>query len=375
MKLRRLALSLHGYIGIIAGILLVVIGVTGSLLVFSHEINHLVHPQLLQVAPQVEPVSPQQVVDIAQAFQPSLKPHRITMPRSPNEAYTVMMLSPNDEYTDIYVNPYGGAVLGSLPWKQTVGGWLIDLHVHLFAGDWGMNLVGICGGVFLVMGITGLLLWNGWKQLRFGFKIRWQAPWQLVNYDLHKAIGVLSVALLSLIAITGMAMVFWASFETAVYSLTRSPKPPEFTSKIIPNAAPMGINELLQKAETALPEGKVFKFFPAKTPDATFNIWMEVPHEYEFNKNPYLRLDQYSGEVLHISGWKNDSLGDRLLSAPYVLHVGNYGGLFTRILYFLIGLAPLVLLITGFVLWNRRRWLFAHRKEATQHSQRTNAKS
>ncbi|MBF2029850.1 MAG: PepSY domain-containing protein [Oscillatoriales cyanobacterium C42_A2020_001] len=374
MKLRRLALRLHGSIGIIAGILLVVIGLTGSLLVFSHEIDHLVHPQLLQVVSQAEQISPQRVVDIAQAFQPSLKPHRITMPRSPNETYTVMMISPNDEYTDVYVNSYDGAVLGSRPWKQTVVGWLIDLHVHLFAGDWGMNLVGICGGGFLVMGITGLLLWNGWKQLRFGFKIRWQAPWQLVNYDLHKALGVASVALLCLIALTGMAMVFWTPFETAVYSLTKSPKPPEFVSKMIPGTTPMDINQLLRKAEATLPEGKIFKFFPAKTPDATFNVWMEVLHEHEFNKNPYLRLDQYSGEVLHVSGWKNDSLGDRLLSAPYILHVGNYGGWLTRILYCLIGLVPLVLLITGFVLWNRRRWLSAHRKDAIQHSQRITAK-
>lgn len=374
MKPRRLALALHGYIGIITGILLVVISLTGSLLVFSHEIDHFLHPHLLQVAPQGNQVSPQQVVQIAQASQPNLKPHRITMPRSLDEAYTVMMASPQDEYTDVYINPYSGAVLGSRPWKQEIGGWLIDFHVHLFAGDRGMNLVGVCGGIFLVMSFTGLLLWKGWQRLRYGFTIRWQAPRQLLNYDLHKAIGVISVALLSLIATTGMAMVFWTPFEAAVYELTRSPKPPEFTSKIIANSSPMGINELLQKAQVALPDARVFKFFPAKTPDATFNVWLEVAHEHEFNKNPYLRLDQYTGEILHLSGWKNDSFSDRLLSAPYILHVGNYGGILTRILYFLIGLAPLGLLITGFSLWQRRRWLAAHRKEGIQHSQRLTEK-
>lgn len=375
MKPRRFTLVLHSSIGIVTGILLVIIGLTGSFLVFSYEIDQALNPQLLQVISQGERISPEQVVGIAQVTQPELKPHRITMPRSPDQAYTVMMISAKDEYTDVYVNPYGGEVLGSRPWKQTVVGWLIDLHVHLFAGDWGMNLVGICGGIFLLMGATGLLLWNGWKRLRYGFTIRWQAPWQLVSYDIHKAIGVVSVALLSLIAVTGMAMVFWTPFETAVYAITQAPKPPEFTSKIPTSAKPMGINDVLQKAESAMPGANVWKFYPAKTPDATFNVWMQIPQEHEFNKNPYLRLDQYTGEVLHISGWKNDSLGDRILSAPYILHVGNYGGWLTRILYFLIGLAPVALLVTGFVLWNRRRWLSAHRKEAIQQHQRITAKS
>ncbi|NJP11072.1 MAG: PepSY domain-containing protein [Leptolyngbyaceae cyanobacterium RU_5_1] len=128
MKPRRLALALHGYIGVIAGILLVVIGLTGSLLVFSEELDPLLNPQLVQVVAQGEPISPQQVVEIAQAAQPNLKLHRITLPRSPNQSYTVMMASPQDDYTDVYVNPYDGTVLGSRPWKQTVVGWLMFLH-------------------------------------------------------------------------------------------------------------------------------------------------------------------------------------------------------------------------------------------------------
>ena len=204
--------------------------------------------------------------------------------------------------------------------------------------------------------------------------IRWKAPWQLIHYDLHKAIGVLSVALLSLIAATGMAMIFWTPFENAVYSLMQASKPTEVTSQVVAGKTPMGINEVLQKAEAAVPGAKLYKFFPPKRPEATFNVWMELPEEHEFNKNPYLYLDQYTGKVLRITNSNNDSLADRMLSAPYILHVGNYGGWFTRILYCLSGFTPLGLMITGFALWQRRRWLSAHRREAMQHSQRVTAK-
>lgn len=370
MKLRPPALASHRWFGLLAGLLLVVIGISGSLLIFSQELDQTLYPQLLQVQPQAEMRSHQSLVEIAKTAQPNLKLHRITVPRSPEATYTVMMVDANGDYTDIYLNPYTGTVLGSRPWKQTLAGFLVELHVHLFAGDWGMQLVGISGGVLLLIGFTGLLLWNGWRNLKHGFTIRWQAPWPLIHYDVHKAIGALSVALLALIAVTGMAMVFWEPFEQGVYRLTGAAKPPELASTMVPGKAPMPIDALLQRATAAFPEAQLFKFFPAKQPEATFNVWLELPQEHEFNKNPYLYLDQYSGEILRISGSKQDSLADRLLNAPYILHVGNYGGLVTRLIYFIVGLAPLILLLTGWVRWQQRRWLLAHRREAIQQSQR-----
>lgn len=373
MKLRTPALILHRWIGILASLLLVIIGLTGSLLVFSNELDHAFNPQLLHVEPQGEMRSHQELVDSAKTTYPQLKPHRITVPSSPDIAYTVMMVDSKDDYTDVYLNPFNGKVLGSRPWKQTIGGFLIELHVHLLAGDLGMQVVGICGGLLLLMGITGLALWNGWRNLKYGFKIRWKAPWQLIHYDIHKAIGVVSVALLSLIAATGMAMVFWTPFENAVYYLTQTPRPVEVASQVAAGKAPMGINEMLQKAEAAVPGAQLFKFFPAKKPEATFNVWMHLPQEHEFNKDPSLYLDQYTGTVLRLDHPKQASLAVRIMKAQYILHVGNYGGLLTRILYCLIGLTPLGLMITGFALWQRRRWLSAHRREAMQHSQRATA--
>jgi len=374
MRLRTPALILHRWIGLLVSLLLIIISLTGSLLIFSDELDRAFNPQLLHVEPQGEMQSHQELVESAKKLYPALKVHRITVPSSPDVAYTVMMADAKDDYTDVYLNPFNGEVLGSRPWKQTIGGFLIELHVHLLAGDFGMQIVGICGGLLLLMGITGLALWNGWRNLKYGLTIRWQAPRQLVHYDVHKAIGVLSVAFLALIAATGMAMVFWTPFENAVYHLTQNPRPVEVASQVAVGKAPMAINEILQKAEAALPGAKLFKFFPAKKPEATFNVWMHFPQEHEFNKEPYLHLDQYTGAVLRVDNPKQASLATRIMTAQYILHVGNYGGWFTRILYCLVGFAPLALVVTGFALWQRRRWLAAHRREAMQHSQRVTAK-
>lgn len=80
MNLRKPALILHRYAGVIAGILLIIIGLTGSLLVFEEEIDHILHPQLLHVTPQQQQISSQKIVETAQKLYPNLKPHRITTP-------------------------------------------------------------------------------------------------------------------------------------------------------------------------------------------------------------------------------------------------------------------------------------------------------
>nr|WP_292868485.1 PepSY-associated TM helix domain-containing protein [Nostoc sp. LPT] len=48
------------------------------------------------------------------------------------------------------------------------------------------------------------------------------------------------------------------------------------------------------------------------------------------------------------------SLGDRVLNSFNDLHYGTFWGLPSRIFYVFVGLAPLILFITGFVMWRHR---------------------
>ncbi|MEH2180217.1 PepSY-associated TM helix domain-containing protein [Nostoc sp.] len=44
-------------------------------------------------------------------------------------------------------------------------------------------------------------------------------------------------------------------------------------------------------------------------------------------------------------------MGDKIIDSFPTLHFGSFGGLPTRILYVFVGLSPLILFITGFVMW------------------------
>lgn len=362
LNLRKSSLVLHRYIGILAGLVVCIVGITGSLLVFEAEIDRVVWAlpnrafQPYQIVPQAERLPHQQLIATAQQVHPKLKPHRITMPESLDRPYTVMMADADDRYTDVWLDPYTGKVLGTKPWQQTLGGWLIDLHVHLFTGDLGEQIVGIAGVALLLLGITGLFLWTGWRKLKLGFKIRWQARWQILNYDLHNVGGIISVVLLSLVAFTGAAMVYYTPVEAGLRWLLPSAPAPEVSSQVVAGKIPLTADEIVHIAQARFPTGQLFKFYPAKTPTASFRVWLHLRGESDFTKDVNLDFDCYTGALLKVEDARTAKIVDRILAAQYTLHVGHYGGIVTQILYALVGIAPLGLFITGAIIWWSRTY-------------------
>ena len=364
-KLRQPALILHGYSGVIAGILLIIIGLTGSVLVFSEELDHFLNPQLLHVVPQDERVPLGTVLNTVQEARPDLKAHRVIVPQKSDGVYTVMMESQSEEYTDVYVNPYSGTILGFRPFKQTLGGFLIELHVNLFAGDLGAKVVGLSGLLLLLLSITGVILWSGWKRLTPGLKVRWKSPSRLVNYDIHKVVGISSLIFLTTLAFTGAAMTFSETADPVINWIAPtppSPNPP--TSQLVADTTPITIDEILRNADGALPGAETTKIFPAKTPEAAVNVWKKFPQDAHPYGSSYVYLDQYNGTVLQVENSFKAPLNTQIWNQIYLLHIGTYGGLITRVLYVFTGLTPIVLFITGLVMWRQRQWHKAHRKEA-----------
>jgi uncharacterized iron-regulated membrane protein len=368
LQIRQAVLAMHRYLGILTGIVLVIISLTGGFLVFHEELDLSLNPQFLRVNSQGEMLSPQRVTEIARTEFPSLQVHRITVPRQPNQVYSALMTSStNDEAQtlDVYIHPYTGHILGSRLENYTPYGFLLNLHMSLIMGEIGKLIVGICGIALLLLSVTGIILWNSGKHLIYGFRIRWKAPWKLITYDLHRVGGIVSVILLSITAITGVVLIFWLPFETIIYWATNSHRSTVETSKIIAGVQPMQIDVLLQKVQALFPGTELYRFYPSKTLNTPFDVWLWSSQENPFNRSIFMHVDPYTAKVLEVHDPRN-SLVDRILNAPYVLHVGHYGGFLTKIIYFLIGLAPLGLLSTGVIIFQQRRWAMSRSTAAKE---------
>ena len=121
-------------------------------------------------------------------------------------------------------------------------GIVYKLHYSLLAGDIGHLIMGIVALLTLIMSLTGIMLWLGWRKLVTGFKIKWDGQIKRVNFDLHKVAGIIAAVFLALIGFTGFAWnIPQANVEAGVYTVTLTPASTEPVSIVIPGQSPLSI--------------------------------------------------------------------------------------------------------------------------------------
>jgi len=356
-KLRDFVFILHRYIGLVVGVLLIIAGLTGSLLVFAPEIDEfLLTREIGHVIPSERRVSIESVVDTvkgAYSKVPELKVEGIYPPRKPDAAYELILKSPDGDRTAVYVNPYSGAIMGSLEGDRTLTTFTLELHRRLLAGETGNQIMGVAALLLFILSITGIILWPGWRRLTSGFKVKWKnAHPKRVNFDIHKVAGMITAVFLALTGVTGFYLNFGGFVRPIIYAVTFSPpNPPKPVSQPIAGSKVPSLTQLLQLADAALPDALTTAIYLPETPEATLYVRKKYPQEEAALGRSSVWLDQYTGEVVQLKDALKKSLGDKILDSFVPLHFGTFGGLSTRILYIFVGLAPLILSVTGFVMW------------------------
>ncbi|NMG20559.1 PepSY-associated TM helix domain-containing protein [Brasilonema bromeliae] len=354
-QIRDFTFYIHRYLGLIVGLLLIIIGLTGTLLVFQREIDqYLVSQQFGQVIPQGQRVPIESVVKTvktAYASQPELKLLSINTLPDAHLPYRVWLEAPGEKRTQVFVNPYTGVIMGSRQWERTLIGFTFKLHYELLAGKIGEVIVGIAAFFLFLLSITGFILWPGWRKLILGFKIKWNAHPKRTNFDIHKVAGIIAAVFLGMISFTGVCWNFWDFSQPVIHAATFTPIPPTPVSQPIHGKSPLGLGEILKKADAALPGAVTTYISLPQTPEGVFRVGKKQPQEASEYGYSQVYLDQYTGKVVLLKNGLQPSRADRVFNSFSPMHYGTFGGLPTRILYIFVGLTPLILFITGFVMW------------------------
>ena len=282
MKLRRVLFHIHLYTGLVVGLLLSLTGLTGSLLVFSHEIDAWLYPQLLHsrpVAPGQVIIPPDQVLQAIREQEPKATVQFLAPPRKPDGVYQAYLKGGRRAQVD----PYSGALLGVRSPTGHPVGFLFDLHTKLLSGDNGEQVVGVGGLLLLLLGVTGVYLWWPKKGLREGLTVQWQGSWKRVNWDLHRVGGVLVVVFLSLIALTGATLVWSQPVTDCTYRITNTPPRPKLASRPRPGKEPLPLADLDSRADAVLPGAQTTRITLAAKPTATVVIRKKFPRELHPN--------------------------------------------------------------------------------------------
>jgi uncharacterized iron-regulated membrane protein len=207
-KLRNVSFYLHRWLGLVAGILLCIAGLTGSILVFWHEIDEaVIAARFGRVIPGDTKASLEAIANTVKTTYASTGYHLSDLgcPAASDQPCMLSLVNSADKYLEVFVNPYTGQVMGERNWDTSWAGMIFNLHVALFAGNIGVIIMGIVALVTVILSLTGIILWPGWRKLAAGFKIKWNAHLKRRNFDLHKVAGIITAIFLAAIGFTG----FW----------------------------------------------------------------------------------------------------------------------------------------------------------------------
>jgi uncharacterized iron-regulated membrane protein len=355
---RKLLLRVHLWLGVAAGLFLIVLGVTGSIIAFEGDIDHWLHPRLWFVSGE----RPLDEGALLAAVEPRVAPARIGAIEMPRQANLAQRMSLSDG-TSITVNPYTGAILGRVrrPTRaDRILGNIHQLHLRLaFDGRaaWapaGKVAVSYAGLILCILAPTGLVLWLRTKRA----SIKWQqASWFRRCFDLHLAIGIWAGFFLFVAGFTGILIGF-ESGEKAIYALTQSERPkfgPSAKSEPAPaGAQPIGIDRAIAIGRAALPPGVVDAIVLPATPKSVYGVIVRVPEETSGSAHTGAVIDQYTGKVLQAHNFLTDSQGYRWIRFNRSIHTGDFGGLAGHIVMSATSLLLVAMVLTGFVIWLKK---------------------
>ena len=342
--MRKALFKLH-FIGALIGALFVVIlGLTGSVMAFEDELDHLTHPRLFRVDPTGPPLPLTDLAARAVAAVPGTRVAGYGLGVSPGLSTSVNLAG-----TSVYLNPYTGEVLGTRR-GLTLLARIHQLHLRLLAGNVGRTIVAWSGVLMLFLVLSGIYLWWPVKRISIDRAAGGRRTW----FDVHNAVGVFAFAFLLLLALTGVVIGFESVTSPLAYRITGSqPYPFNLAVTPKPGAHVLTADEALAIARAAMP-GATAVAINVPGPSAPYRIALRYPEDRTPGGRSRVFVDPYGGAVLQAESSRTTAAGTRLITLNRAIHTGDLLGIPTKVLMSLASLAAVLQVVTGLVMWRKR---------------------
>lgn len=358
--------QIHLWLGLSVGLLFVLLGLTGSALVFYQEIDAALHPEIavrsdLATASWSSPVWDHALATARRnwpedggqwRFEAIDTPGPIAARHFPAGAPSGHMA----KRMMIWLSPDGSTILRHDGWGEYAMSWIYELHMDLLSGEAGHKIVGWSGLVILVLLGTGLAAWwpkGSWRKA-VAYK-RQAAPIRRLH-DLHKLTGLWSLLLLILFAGTGFMLALpkesnWV-MERAITPVDPVPSP----QSIARPGSSVSLMTALAAGHHAMPDARLAWIEVPPPGTGVIKLRVQVPGDPSRRfPHSYIYIDQYSGAVIDVLDARKSGAATTINNWLHPLHDASVGGLPTRILAFIVGLAPAAIFITGLLRWRKRR--------------------
>ena len=354
----RLIRKLHLYFGLISGVFVFLICLTGTIYVFNDEIIRLANHNALTVAPQTTKKLDADML-LQSVSTKGYQPQQFVYSKDPNSSVYVLAKNSEGKFVQIYIDPYTGEILKTSSLYNFFN-FIESFHTELFLDAPGRAFIGIITVLFFVLLITGLVLWYPpkWnrKTAKNSFIFKFRGKRTVVNYNLHKVLGFYIVLPAILLSVTGTIMAFDpieieilraikadGDYESYVDNLVKQRVAEAET--LITYQSLVENNSIWKNRATelriTLPEAEDAQYILCESAD---NFGMKYGDNYSFQY-----IDRTTGEHFNLHQDTSKSLA--IKKGISELHTGKMMGLGYKILLFIIGLILISLPVTGYVIY------------------------
>lgn len=229
--------------------------------------------------------------------------------------------------------------------------WLFELHHYLLMGEAGKVLTGILGILLLAFCLTGIVLW--WRTRKtFRFRLWPARNTQSAIVRHHRDLGVVASPLLILSAATGTLMVFPALSDLVLAPLAKSEVQPDLPSGLQPVDGSIDWSIVMGNAAGIFPGAEPRRLTLPTEVGAPLNLRYRQDFEWTPNGRSYVWLDPANGKVVAV---KDPALGDTasaVVEKFYPIHAAKVGGLLWRLAMTFAGIALTLLgLLASWSFW------------------------
>ncbi|MCH9696741.1 MAG: PepSY domain-containing protein [Gammaproteobacteria bacterium] len=382
-KFYQLIIRWHFFCGLLFIPLIIVISISGCIYLFEDEYEEFAYQDMLFVNPGATKLSASALISLAAQSVPGMKVSHFKMSDDPARSSEVIFKAKhqhkpakvsmewagdgpekvpmvmNRARISVYINPYTGAILGSIKSTDRFMNIMKDLHGNLLGGKFGTKFVELTSCWVMMLMVTGLIMWwPRWNTGIMGTLIpRLNQNKRLFWRDLHAVPAFYFSLLIIFMIISGLPWtdVWGEAFHTIQRELKMS-SPAGFhsrslKSRYVADGHKISVDTVIAEARNRGYQGNLDVKFPRNKVD-TFAIQVDSDDPAT---RPSMHLDQYTGNVIAASDWSNVPLLAKSVTYGIKLHRGEYFGVWNLVLVLITTLVLIFLAVSGVVMWLQRR--------------------
>jgi uncharacterized iron-regulated membrane protein len=352
--MRNFWVNVHLVLGLTFGVLGIFIGISGSILIYDREIDAWMNPQRYAVSGSNVALAPGQYLNLAaQAAGEGARGSSLRLPHADGLPVVAFVRREGERaQSRVYMDPPTGRVL-EISQSGGLMAWMHTFHGNFSAREYrGREIVGAVGIGMLISSVSGLYLWwPGRRRVKQGLGLR---PGFSASRNLHYQFGFYGSLVLAMLSFTGI----FVSYSDAGCALVGWFSP--LGSRAVQageGRVTIGVDDAVQAAQSLYPGARVTIVGLPAGRAAPYRITLSGASDIAAVPASGITvfIDPVSGKVLRRIDDSTRTAGDRFLVLQRTMHEGEAFGEVGKFICFVVGLLPLLFVITGTLMWLRKR--------------------